>query len=385
MRRWGSLVAVLAALAALAGPTYAAEPAAGTVSATQPETSWTGGPFLAPNPLGPTDCPIPKAPYCDTFTLNVGPLPSDGPDVAVSVAADRTADLLSVAIYGPTGAVVARSQGLGSSQTVLLTAPPAGAYSVRVELLLGTPGVSTYKGRAVAFKGNPEIDLSQDCFLEETTVVFGPDDGRVVDLDVLVLLDGVDETYARRFFEKVAIAYAELDIRVVPTFQIADPPFTGDSTTDIISQARARFPGGKVPVEYDIVEVLTSKDVQALGQYAVAGQADCIGGLAYDERSYEVSEAATGIPDEGVTIGPLTFGAEYSAKITAHEMGHLLGGQHHYANCVEGIDPAGETSDVSPCTLMFNSGDIISLHFSAINAAIVRGYAVKYASANDGP
>jgi hypothetical protein len=156
-------------------------------------------------------------------------------------------------------------------------------------------------------------------------------------------------------------------------------------TTDIIAAARSRYPDGKVPAQWDIVEVLTNKDVVALGQNAVAGQADCLGGLAYDTRSYEVSEATPpGFDEAGVPIGPVTLDAHVAAKITAHEMGHLLGGQHHYANCVEGIEPDQELSgDTAPCTLMFNAADFVSLKFGALNAKVVRGYALLYAGQND--
>ena len=33
---------------------------------------------------------------------------------------------------------------------------------------------------------------------------------------------------------------------------------------------------------------------------------------------------------------------------------------------------------------MFNSADFMSLHFGTLNGRIVRGYALTYASANDG-
>lgn len=339
------------------------------------------------NPVVTTDCVVEEAPFCDTFELTIGALASDRPDVVVSVMADNTKDTIIVSIYNSDGEKVAGSSSFSSTQHVALRAPAPGTYDVRTELLLGIPGESAYHGAAVVTNAAAPVDLEQECLVEDTAVVFDLDTGEWVDLDVLVLLDGVDESAARSFFEKVSVPYADFKVRVVPTFQVADPPFEGDSSQGIIDQARSRFPSGKVPAEYDIVEVLTSKDIQALGQYAVAGQADCLGGLAYDERSYEVSEAGIpGLPEEGIEFGPATFGANYAAKITAHEMGHLLGGQHHYANCVEGNHPDEELNgDTSPCSLMFNSADAVSLHFSTINARIARGYAFRYARANDKP
>jgi hypothetical protein len=383
-----ALAAALAVLFAFVatGPSRAAAPASGTVNADTPVVQWSGGPFAAINPVWETDCPVEALPFCDSFALTVEALPADRPDVLVSVAADSTLDILTLSIYRD-GTKVAESTALGSSQTVALHTPEPGLYSVRAELQLGTPGTSTYRGVALAGVAGEDVDLTQGCTAEETALALAPDDGRVVDLDVLVLLDGVDQGFAEHFFADVAQPYADIDVRVVPTFQSVDPAeFTGDSSPDLINQTRARFPGGKVPAEYDVVELLTNRDIQALGQYGVAGQADCLGGLAYDERSFEVSEGAAPIPNEGVALGPVTLDAKLAAKITAHEMAHLLGGQHHYANCVEGIEPDQELNgDTSPCTLLFNAADFVSLKFDTLNGKIARGYALKYASANDAP
>lgn len=378
-----AVVAAACLVVATVVPTEAATPAGGRVSATKPTVAWSGGPFLAFNPTADTDCIVPEAPYCDSFRLKVDPLTAERPDVIVSVVGDSDATLINVAIYDSAGNNVADAGALGTAQNITLYDPVPGNYWVRVELMLGIPASARYDARATTVLAPEAVDMEQECIVEETTVITEPDDGRRVDLDVLVLLDGVDEAYARDFFRVVNRPYKHLNVYVVPTFQVADPPFVGTATADILNQARARFPGGKVPPQFDVVEVLTSKDIQLAGQTAIAGQADCLGGLAYDERSYNVSEAATGIPDEGIPIGPVTLGAEYSAKITAHEIGHLLGGQHHYANCVEGIDPARESQDTSPCTLMANAADVVSLQFGALNGKIVRGYALKYASQND--
>jgi hypothetical protein len=382
------LAAALAALfaAVSTGPGRAAEPAAGTLMADNPVVEWRGGPFNAINPVLETDCVVETLPFCDVYTLTVGALPADRPDVIVSVVADSTLDILTLSIYRD-GAKVAESTALGSSQTVALHAPLPGVYSVRAELQLGTPGTSAYRGAALAGVAGDDVDLTQGCTVEDTALAAAPDDGRIVDLDVLVLLDGVDQSVAERFFADVARPYAGIGVRVVPTFQVVDPAeFTGDASPDLINQTRARFPGGKVPAEYDIVELLTNRDIQALGQYAVAGQADCLGGLAYDERSFEVSEGPSpSLPDEGAAVGPVTFDAKIAAKITAHEMAHLLGGQHHYANCVEGIEPDQELNgDTSPCTLLFNAADFVSLKFDTLNGKIARGYALAYAAGNDG-
>lgn len=383
----GTAVAGLVAASPASPASPAATPGSGSVSAAEPEVTWSGGPFLAINPIVTTDCAVPDAPFCDTFDLTVGALDPTRPDVVVTVAGDQGSDLYHATVYGPDGTLLHRADGIGTNHRFVLVEPAAGTYSVRVELLLGVPGASTYSGRAFTADADAPVDVENACDVpvEDTSVVLDPDDGRRVFLDVLVLLDGVPEESARAFFEKVAVPYDALNLGVRATYQVADPPFTGTETLDILNQARQRFPDGKVPPEYDIVEVLTSKDLTLAGQTAIAGQADCLGGLAYDDRSYNVSEGPPeGSDDTGIAIGPFTFVADIYAKITAHEIGHLLGGQHHYGNCVEGNNPDEELNgDTSPCTLMFNAADFISLDFGEVNGRIARGYALRYAAAND--
>ena len=166
------------------------------------------------------------------------------------------------------------------------------------------------------------------------------DDGSTVRLDVLVLLDGVSEAFAASFFERVALPYAELDIEVVPTFRtVPDGAITSNVTTEIIDQAKDLVPDRRVPAEFDVVELLTHRNIEALGLDAVAGQAECIGGAAYKEHSFNVSEAQEGTDQAGARFGPVLLVPDVAAKITAHEIGHLFGGQHHFAQLRRG--PAG--------------------------------------------
>lgn len=64
-------------------------------------------------------------------------------------------------------------------------------------------------------------------------------------------------------------------------------------------------------------------------------------------------------------------------RVIAHELGHLMGGQHQLANCVEG--PL--LGDVPrPCTLMDTSISM-TLKLSTANTTVVRAHAVKYLTA----
>jgi hypothetical protein len=245
--------------------------------------------------------------------------------------------------------------------------------------------VGGFSSAGASVAGN--LQFTADCPIEDQTVLLDPDDGRTIDLDVLVLLDGVDQARGETIFADVGRPYDELGVRVVPTYQVADPPFTKITASGIMGEAKARFPDAKVPAEYDLVEVLTSKDITGASGSSTAGLANCLGGIRDDTRAYEVSEAGTAEDDAGTRLVPqlpaTTLSVKKAAKITAHEMGHLLGAQHYYSNCAEGIDPDDELSDKSPCTLMFPDVNPASLHFDTLNGRIVRGYAVRYASGND--
>src|SRR4029077_18508996 len=133
---------------------------------------------------------------------------------------------------------------------------------------------------------------------------------------------------------------------------------------------------GVRPKGADVVFVLTSKDITDAGDTGLAGLADCIGGGRVAHHAFGVGEAV-GI--DPVPLGPFTLEVDAHPEIAAHEIGHLMGAQHHYANCVEGV-LQGDATDLSPCTLMFNFVDFQSLNFSTLEGTAVRGHAVQYAS-----
>jgi predicted Zn-dependent protease len=267
------------------------------------------------------------------------------------------------------------------------------------------------------------IDDPEDCqeFVPESIGYSGvTDEGKTVALDVRVLLDldeGVEIEQLRREAEAepdpalraeklaevqamhqeqidratglidAAIgSYAPFDIDFKMTGFEFLQPLKADGTPRnrtvdaqaIIDLAKQQF-GGQRPPGSDVVYVLTDLDIMlpSLGNI-VAGLADCIGGVRYPNRAFAVGEISESIP-----IGPVTFYYEATAKIAAHEIGHLLGAHHHYQNCVEGIpSELVEAGEPSPCTLMTNAVDFQSLNFGQIEGLVVRGHAVDFA---DGP
>jgi hypothetical protein len=189
-------------------------------------------------------------------------------------------------------------------------------------------------------------------------------------LDVRVLLDGVALSRGQQVLETARKAYAPLGITLSPSYQSVS--FTGSDAEALIAQAKALF-GGQRPAGTDVVYTLTSKDIAADGMPAVAGLADCIGGVAFPSHAFAVGENFK--DDQGQLLVPLA--GNLSAKVMAHEIGHLMGGHHHYANCVEGL--LSEPEETSPCTLMFNDVGLTSFNFSTVNSLIVRGHSEAYA------
>ena len=197
--------------------------------------------------------------------------------------------------------------------------------------------------------------------------------GEPTTLDVRVLLDGVSTARGEQVLAAARGSYAPLGITLRPTFQTVS--FSGTAAEGLIAQSKSLF-GGTRPAGTDVVYTLTAKDIVANGTGAVAGLADCIGGVAFPARAFAVGENFK--DDQGKLLGVVPVAGNLSAKVAAHEIGHLMGGHHHYANCVEGLlSEAG--AETSPCTLMFNDVGLASFNFSAVNTLVVRGHSEAYA------
>lgn len=192
-------------------------------------------------------------------------------------------------------------------------------------------------------------------------------------LDVRVLLDGVSQARGGQVVQAARQSYASQGIALNPTFQTVT--FTGTDAEGLIAQSKATF-GGQRPAGTDVVYTLTGKDITLGGTDAVAGLADCIGGVAFPANAFAVGENFKN--DQASLLGLVPAAGSLSAKVAAHEIGHLLGGQHQYANCAEGV--LTELTEVSPCTLMFNDIGLASFNFSTVNSLVVRGHSQAYAA-----
>jgi hypothetical protein len=371
MKSWTSIGAALLLMtagAAVTAPAEAATPAAGTVGGKHKATTWTGT-ATASNPGA---CAGAADPTCDHYALNVDVRANQDVTIGIVGAEGDDWDLF---VYGPDGSQVASSATPSSSESVVIDGQPAGTYEVRVQPFTVTPG-ATYDGRATAVKAADAapIDEEQEC-LEPVPAAVGTDHltgGPQMDLAVHVLVDGPSVARAQEVFATAARSYEPLatTLRAVAYEPVS---FTGDDAQGLIDQAKARF-GGARPAGADLVYVFTNKDIQAGGNYAVAGLADCIGGVRYDTSAFGVGE------DFGPSEMDDPLQRNGTAKVLAHELGHLMGAHHHYANCVEGnLSEVGEP-EASPCTLMFNAVNLASLNFSALNGTVVRGHTTEYAA-----
>ena len=115
---------------------YAATPSSGTVSQSNPTVTWTGQ-IPIPPAAGSSSCSGPNNPGCDNFKLTITPPAATfGPYVVVVKTVSQNIDDWDLEVYDPNGKLIG-SSGNGSGtpsnpevETVTLTNPPAGTYTV---------------------------------------------------------------------------------------------------------------------------------------------------------------------------------------------------------------------------------------------------------------
>lgn len=374
-RFWMSLSCLAIALLLTVPVAQAANPPHGRVAPPNVSAEWTGGPFTLgiPNQLG---CAGPSDPTCDAFSLHID-LPYDY-RVSVAIWSDVAADDYDLYVYYPDGTEAGRSANAGGTEAVVIKHTDkhgTGLYQVRVLPFSVTAG-GTYRGYARA-TSSPAFDPEDpNACLEAVPASIGlpvADLGQKVSLDVAVLLDDVNQADAEAIMNRAKVTYDPIGVNL-KVHSYTPVAFEGTEGEAHIQQAKAHF-GGTRPQGVDVVYVLTNKDLTTDGDTALAGLADCIGGVRFGHRAFAVGEAV-GI--EISQIGPFRLQVDAHAEVAAHEIGHLMGVHHHYANCVEG-NLQGDIDDLSPCTLMFNFVDFQSLNFGLLEASVARGHAVQYA------
>lgn len=173
----------------------------------------------------------------------------------------------------------------------------------------------------------------------------------------------------------ITLDYASFDVLRAPDLRSGTraPTMEGREAIDL---ARKQY-GGSRPAGTDVVYVLSDRDLTSGGDSSLAGLADCIGGIHHGTTAF-----ATGELDRDPEIDLVVADAyvEFSAKVAAHEVGHLLGAHHHYQACgpyavTNYLDGHG----IGGCTLMTNFVDFVTFPFSPTNQAVVRGHAEAHA------
>ena len=257
-------------------------------------------------------------------------------------------------------------------------------------LLLALPALPAHA--AVAPDHGPNRIDAEDCLEAvpaEVSAAGLTDDGHEVQLDMLVLLDGLTTHRGMAIVAAMQDAYAPLGAKLVPRFEEvtfpadgqSDPDPDGFSTpfiyTDKLFELAKAHVGGFRPWGTDLVYTVTSKELMSTGALggSVAGQADCIGGIRYPDVAFAIGESN---PPEFEQPGNIVS-ANFTAKVASHEVAHLLGAHHHYANCIEGEKTALARLELSPCTMMFNDVGLISLHFGTLEASVIRGHLLAFA------
>lgn len=383
----GTALPVLIALVAIpllmapADPAAAAAPDQGTLANKNDEVTWSGGPMYAVNPA---QCVGPQDPTCDHFRLYVDN-EKKLKRVLVAIAPDEgfEADDYDLFVYDVQGNLLSSSTDPDGYESVVFEPNGSVYYEVRVQPWLTTPG-STYSGVAMPTREQP-IDAETEECLEATPATLNIDTSTGVDLNVMVLLDGTDRGWAEEVMARAADAYRPLgiDLNAVKYRRVS---LSSVTSGDLITESKGVV-GGTRPNGVDLVCTFTDKAMQANngGATTVVGQADCIGGVRYDNRAFcvvsdiQASEDPQGDSVTG-TLNSMGFNpnVDATAEVMAHEIGHLMGGHHHYANCIEGNTSNVGVADLSPCTLMFNAVNFASINFGTLNGTVVRGHAVDY-------
>lgn len=367
------------------GSLSAATPPSGDVSSTKTAVTWSGAP-LASNPVA---CLSSTDPGCDHFILTITGGGIKNVAIAVKADAGFEGDDYDLFVYDDQGVLVGQSATSSSAESVVIANSGAPYYEVRVQPYLVTPG-STYTGVAEATREQAVDVNTNDCLEVVPSDVSVPvlDSGQRVELSVMLLLDSTDAEVAEQIMARAAESYRPHGIDLVLK-KLRTVSYSSLVSEELIKNAKDTV-GGVPPKGIDLVGVFTNKQMQAIaGGATVVGQADCIGGIRWDENSFFVVSDIRAIenPSTGTTGTLNSLGlnpnVDATAEVMAHEIGHLMGAHHHYANCIEGNLQSGGANDLSPCTLMFNAVNFSSLYFGGVSGSVVRGHAVNHASQND--
>ena len=197
------------------------------------------------------------------------------------------------------------------------------------------------------------------------------DRSKILPLSVRVMVERSDLATARGYVDKMKDAFARIGIRARVKTDIVRAPKawpssefgSGPSPDEIMAFVKKAY-GGTRPTKTDVVYYMTD--------YWAGGVADCVGGIRFADRAFAFGsiDYATedAVPSPTVNEG----------IIAAHEIGHLLGAHHHYANCVEAQPFGALAGDPGPCTTMSPAAAMATSVFGTLEASFIRAYVAKY-------
>lgn len=366
---WVTAVALMLLLGPTAG---AATQDAGRLSRRSGPVTWTGS-FTAPNPVGCgrrggdlAGCErrrlVVDAPAGTWITVSVEPASAnvdvtteDGAEVAQNgvnlLRPDATGDTRHAQVTFQQVRSGAVAYLVGASTTV---APPTTPVS----------DSSRFTGHA-ALAGS-SFDRAPDCVQAppERAPAVPADTSRRLPLRIRLVSAAADRPLIQREGAYLVEAYRRIGIDVRISLDTMDVPNETDARA-LINAVRARYAGTRPPGT-DVVYLATDN-------FAGGGFALCIGGVAYPELAFAVGalhyKANGSVPVSYVQGG----------LIAAHEIGHLLGGQHHYATCGVGADLSAPGTG-GPCSVMFPAAVGASGGFSPVETAFLRDYTGRFAN-----
>lgn len=232
---------------------------------------------------------------------------------------------------------------------------------------------SAAPGQAVTPTSRPaveqHVDDERDCQQIPPERVPSPlaDDGKVLPMEVRVLVDRRDLAVARKHMAVTVGVFQRIGIALRVSYDAVQlPSFRGarDVREAAFGYARARY-GGQRPRGTDVVYVMTRD--------WAGGFADCIGGIADPTRAFALGSVDYAL--EGIVPAPTTD----EGHIAAHELGHLLAAHHHYANCAEAQPAEALRGEPGPCTVMNPAAYSNTGSVGTLERAYFRSYAREYA------
>lgn len=169
---------------------------------------------------------------------------------------------------------------------------------------------------------------------------------------IALILGGIDALYARDL---------QLRVRVVDLHAHPAGFFRQTAGGAGLDELKVHYQAEHAELRRDAVHFFTGRDIDG----AVAGVANCIGGVGNETLAFSWGEYTATFPQ------PPFWATSFDVLVPAHEIGHILRGEHHLGNCAESTRIIGV---LERCTLMFPVADPNTMKLSISNRLAIRGY-----------